>query len=98
MIEALDEISEIPFEVFWDKFMEVNPGNLESKVPDMYWLKVGENDDLLPLSYLYQRYKAQGYWLKMKEANRILAFEYLCKFGTDYKEPFKHLQHFDLPF
>jgi hypothetical protein len=23
MIEALDEISEIPFEVFWDKFMEI---------------------------------------------------------------------------
>jgi hypothetical protein len=98
MIEALDEVSEIPFEVFWDKFMELNPGNFESKVPDMYWLKVGKNDDLLPLSYLYQRYKAQGYWLKMREANRILAFESLCRFGTDYKEPFKHLQHFDLPF
>jgi len=73
MIEALDEISEIPFEVFWDKFMEVCPG-------------------------IYDRYTSEGYWLKMREANRILAFEYLCKFGSDQKEPWKHLQHFDLPF
>ena len=98
MIEALDEVSEIPFEVFWDKFMEVRPGDFESKVPDMYWLKVGKNDDLLPLSYLYQRYKAQGYWLKMREANRVLAFEYMSRFGTDYKTPVLHLEAFDLPF
>ena len=26
MIEALDEITEIPFIVFWDKFMELEPG------------------------------------------------------------------------
>lgn len=98
MIEALDEITEIPFEIFWDKFMEVCPGNFGSKIPEMYWMKVGENDDLLPMSYLYERYMAQAYWLKMREANRILAFDYLCKFGTDYKEPWKHLHHFDLPF
>ena len=25
MIEALDEITEIPFNVFWDKFMDLEP-------------------------------------------------------------------------
>ena len=98
MIEALDEISEIPFEVFWDKFMEICPGNFGSKIPEMHWMEVGENDGLLPINYLYQRYTAQGYWLKMREQNRILAFEYLCRFGSDHKEPWKHLRQFDLPF
>ena len=56
MIEALDEITEIPFEIFWDKFMEVCPGN-------------------------YDRFITEVYWVKMREANRILAFDYLCKFG-----------------
>jgi hypothetical protein len=34
----------------------------------------------------------------MREANRVLAFEYLCRFGTDYKTPVAHLEAFDLPF
>ena len=46
---------------------------------------------------IYDRFAAEVYWVKMKEENRILAFEYLCKFGSDYKEPWKHLHHFDLP-
>jgi hypothetical protein len=73
MIEALDEVSEIPFDVFWDKFMEARPGD-------------------------YHKTYTQGVWLKMREANRVLAFEYLCRFGTDYKTPFAHLEAFDLPF
>jgi len=73
MIEALDEISEIPFEVFWDKFNEARPGH-------------------------YNKIFTQGIWLKMREANRVLAFEYLCRFGTDYKTPVLHLEAFDLPF
>jgi hypothetical protein len=73
MIEALDEISEIPFEVFWDKFMELHPG-------------------------VYDRYTAEGYWLKLREANRVLAFQYLSRFGTDYKTPVLHLEAFNLPF
>jgi hypothetical protein len=73
MIEALDEISEIPFDVFWDKYIETIPGD-------------------------YDKEFTKGIWLKMREENRILAFKYLCRFGTDYKEPYKHLEHFDLPF
>jgi len=73
MIEALDEVSEIPFEVFWDKFMEVRPGE-------------------------YDKIYTQGIWLKMREANRVLAFQYLSRFGTDYKTPVLHLEALDLPF
>jgi hypothetical protein len=73
MIEALDEISEVPFEVFWDKFMELHPGT-------------------------YDRYTAEGYWLKMREDNRLLAFGFLSRFGSSHNQPWKHLQHFDLPF
>jgi hypothetical protein len=47
---------------------------------------------------IYDQYTAEGYWVKMREANRILAFEYLCRFGSDQKEPWKHLRQFDLPF
>ncbi len=61
------------FEVFWDKFMEVNPGN-------------------------YDKIYTQGIWLKTREANRIIAFNYLCRFGTDYRAPHIHLEAFDLPF
>jgi hypothetical protein len=73
MIEALDEITEIPFIVFWEKFMDLQPG-------------------------IYDRYTAEGYWLKMREANRVLAFEYMSRFGTDYKTPVAHLEAMDLPF
>ena len=73
MIEALDEITEIPFIVFWDKFMDLQPG-------------------------IYDQYTAEGYWLKMREQNRILAFEFLCRFGSDFREPWMHLRQFDLPF
>jgi hypothetical protein len=73
MIEALDEISEVPFEVFWDKFMEIHPAT-------------------------YDRYTAEGYWLKMREDNRLLAFGFLSRFGSSHNQPWKHLQHFDLPF
>ena len=72
MIEALDEITEIPFEVFWYKFMDLYPAT-------------------------YDRFTTEVYWVKMREANRILAFKYLCQFGSDYKEPWKHLEHFDIP-
>ena len=72
MIEALDEITEIPFEVFWNKFMDLYPG-------------------------IYDQYTAEGYWVKMREANRILAFEFLCRFGSDFREPWMHLRQFDLP-
>jgi hypothetical protein len=73
MIEALDEISEIPFEVFWDKYMEARPG-------------------------VYDKTYTQGIWLKLREANRVLSFQYLSRFGTDYKTPVLHLEAFDLPF
>jgi len=73
MIEALDEVSEIPFEVFWDKFNEQRPGD-------------------------YDKTYTKGIWLKMREANRVLAFEYMSRFGTDYKTPVLHLEAFDLPF
>jgi hypothetical protein len=46
----------------------------------------------------YDKNYTQGIWLKTREANRILAFKYLCRFGTDYRAPHIHLEAFDLPF
>ena len=40
MIEALDEVSEIPFEVFWDKFMEERPGDYDKTYTQGIWLKM----------------------------------------------------------
>jgi hypothetical protein len=46
----------------------------------------------------YDKIYTQGIWLKTREANRIIAFNYLCRFGTDYRAPHIHLEAFDLPF
>ena len=44
MIEALDEITEIPFIVFWDKFMELEPGIYDRYTAEGYWLKMREQN------------------------------------------------------
>jgi hypothetical protein len=52
MIEALDEVSEIPFEVFWDKYMEVNPGDYDKTYTQGIWLKMREANRILAFGYL----------------------------------------------
>lgn len=52
MIEALDEVSEIPFDVFWDKYMEVRPGDYDKTYTQGIWLKIREENRVLGFKYL----------------------------------------------
>jgi hypothetical protein len=52
MIEALDEVSEIPFDVFWDKYIETIPGDYDKEFTKGIWLKMREENRLLAFGYL----------------------------------------------
>jgi hypothetical protein len=52
MIEALDEVSEIPFDVFWDKYMEIRPGDYDKTYTQGIWLKIREENRVLGFKYL----------------------------------------------
>lgn len=44
MIELLDELTEIPFDVFWDKFQEKKPGNYNLLKAQAVWISMIEDD------------------------------------------------------
>lgn len=44
MIELLDEITEIPFEIFWDKWNEVKPGQYNRNLAEQEWFYMKEID------------------------------------------------------
>jgi hypothetical protein len=52
MIEALYEVSEIPFDVFWDKYIETIPGDYDKEFTKGIWLKMREENRLLAFGYL----------------------------------------------
>lgn len=43
MIEILDELTEIPFEVFWDKFQELKPGEYNKDLAKKEWFYMRED-------------------------------------------------------
>jgi hypothetical protein len=42
MIELLDELTEIPFDIFWDKYMEINPGIYDRSKAEKEWFYMTE--------------------------------------------------------
>lgn len=44
MIDLLDEITEIPFEVFWDKWQELKPSICNRELAEKEWFYMHEND------------------------------------------------------
>lgn len=44
MIELLDEITEIPFEVFWDKWQEFKPGICDQMKAEKEWFFMKKAD------------------------------------------------------
>ena len=52
MIDSLDEISEIPFEVFWDKFMDIQPGIYDQWQAKGQWLSMKEENRIMAFRYL----------------------------------------------
>ena len=52
MIDLLDEISEIPFEVFWDKWHELKPSICNRERAEKEWFFMHENDRVSAFSAL----------------------------------------------
>lgn len=44
MIDLLDELTEIPFEVFWDKWQELKPSICNRELAEKEWFYMHEND------------------------------------------------------
>lgn len=52
MTQSKDEITEIPFEVFWDKYMDINPGIYNKALAQKEWDSMHENDRVNSFSAL----------------------------------------------
>ena len=45
MIELLDELTEIPFEIFWDKYQELKPNLFYDRAKaEIQWFRMKERD------------------------------------------------------
>ena len=45
MIEILDELTEIPFEIFWDKYQELKPNLFyDREKAEIQWFRMKEHD------------------------------------------------------
>jgi hypothetical protein len=45
MIEILDELTEIPFEIFWDKYQELKPNLFYNRdKAEIQWFRMKERD------------------------------------------------------
>jgi len=52
MIEILDELTEIPFEVFWDKFQEIDEGDWDKLGAQAIWMSMKEYQRKAAFMYL----------------------------------------------
>lgn len=52
MIELLDEITEIPFEVFWDKWHEMKQGVFNRELAQKEWFYMRECDRITAFTAL----------------------------------------------
>ena len=43
MIDILDELTEIPFDVFWDKYQEISRGNYNKLKAKAIWFAIVED-------------------------------------------------------
>lgn len=47
MIDLLDELTEIPFEIFWNKYMEIRPGVYHEWKAKAIWFSMHENNRIM---------------------------------------------------
>lgn len=52
MIDLLHELTEIPFEVFWDKWHEYKIGNFNRAKAEFVWFYMKEKDRIEAFEYL----------------------------------------------
>jgi hypothetical protein len=52
MTDILDELTEIPFEIFWAKWLEVKPGYYNRPKAEAIWFSMKESDRIDSFEYL----------------------------------------------
>ena len=52
MIDILDELTEIPFDVFWDKYQEISKGNYNKLKAKAIWFSLTENNRIKAFTLL----------------------------------------------
>ena len=58
MIDLLDEITEIPFDIFWDKYKEVKPGVYNKLKAKAIWFSMQEVDRITAFEQLAKNHPA----------------------------------------
>ena len=52
LINILDELTEVPFEVFWDKWQEAKPGEYNRSLAEQTWFYMREQDRITAFTAL----------------------------------------------
>ena len=60
MIEILNELTEIPFEIFWDKYLSDRPGIYDRLRAEAQWLKMVECNRIMAFECLCKGHPMQG--------------------------------------
>lgn len=60
MINLLDELTEIPFDVFWDKYLEIKEGNYKKITAEKEWFYMKEQDRQTAFEQLAKGHPAIG--------------------------------------
>jgi hypothetical protein len=60
MIELLNEISEIPFDIFWEKYQELRPGYYNKSKAEKQWFYMKEFDRETAFEQLAKGHPAIG--------------------------------------
>jgi len=58
MIDLLNELTEIPFDVFWEKYMEVKPGIYSKSKAESIWFYMNEDDRITAFELLSKGHPA----------------------------------------
>jgi hypothetical protein len=73
MIDLLDEITEIPFGIFWHKYQEIKPGIYDLLKAQKEWFYMKESDREIAFEQLAKGHPAIGYFVE--------PYEYLAHFN-----------------
>lgn len=58
MTDILDEITEIPFDIFWDKYLEIKPGIYSKFKAEKEWFYMKESDRVTAFEQLAKGHPA----------------------------------------
>jgi hypothetical protein len=76
MIDLLDELTEIPFDIFWEKYMEKKPGIYDRSKAKKEWFYMKENDRETAFDQMAKGHPAIGIFVE--------PYEYLAHFNLPF--------------